>query len=1035
MNKSDKTRQQLLDELQEITSRAMEAEETLRAILSGGVDGLVINTDKGERVFTLSGAEHPYRVMIETMNEGAVTLAADGTILYSNRRFADIVKRHLEKITGSSIYQYFPSKNHQLLEALFKRGLKENTKVELGLLTGDRNYVPVLLSVSSLQSIDIPDAVCMVVTDLTEQKRDEEILAEGKLTAQILDQAAEIFVLCDDQGCIVRASQSVNRLFGKSPVFQTFDESFHLCYSDGTPFVLLSALSDNGLHAVEVTFEHGKNNIFSFLLSASALITNKKLTGIVVVMVDVTSRKQAEEKLRESEENYRLVVENAKEAIIIAQDLKVVFANSAAAAMAGYSEKILTPKPFTDLVHPDDRNMVVDYHIRRLKGEEVPLAYSFRIISQDGTVKWVDFNTTVIQWKERPAALSFLNDITARREAEEALRASEEYFKEITENSSDVIIITDKNGDIKYCSRSIERFSGYKPEELIGSSAFTFIHPDDVERARDDYGKAILTTGSAIPNEFRVVRKDGSTRYFGGLGKNLLDNPAVAGFVMNIRDITERKQAEEELSNSERLYRAIGESIDYGIWICDPDGRNIYASESFLRLVGLTQKQCSEFGWGKVLHPDDAKRTISLWKECVRTEGKWDIEHRFRSVDGNWHPILARGVPVRNENGKIIYWAGINLDISRMKQAEEALITIHSELEQRVEQRTGELKTALSEIELMKNQLEAENIYFRQENRIKQQFNHIIGQSDGLKYVLYRAEQVSSSNATVLILGETGVGKELIAFAIHDMSSRKERPLITVNCAALPGNLIESELFGREKGAFTGADIRRMGRFEIADGSSICLDEIGELPLELQGKLLRVIQHNEFERLGSSHTVKVDVRIIATTNRDLEEEIRKGRFRQDLYYRLNVFPITVPPLRQRKDDIPPMVQAFVERYSRKLGKQITSIPKETMTALQDYPWPGNVRELESIVERAVILCSGSVLRLADKLDILSHPILSTVRTLEETERNQILKILSEIHWRIEGKDGAATILGLHPSTLRARMHKLGIVRPETKEPD
>jgi transcriptional regulator with GAF, ATPase, and Fis domain len=242
---------------------------------------------------------------------------------------------------------------------------------------------------------------------------------------------------------------------------------------------------------------------------------------------------------------------------------------------------------------------------------------------------------------------------------------------------------------------------------------------------------------------------------------------------------------------------------------------------------------------------------------------------------------------------------------------------------------------------------------------------------------------------------------------------------------------MESELFGREKGAFTGADSRRLGRFEVAHGSTLCLDEIGELPLELQGKLLRVIQHNEFERLGSSQTVKVDVRIIATTNRNLEEEVRLGRFRQDLFYRLNVFPITVPPLRQRKDDIPLMVQVFTERYSRKLGKQITTIHKETMRTLQEYPWPGNVRELESIIERAVILCPGPVLHLADKLEVASPVVPSAVETLEETERHQILKILSEKKWHIEGKSGAAAILGLHPSTLRARMHKLGIIRPET----
>jgi PAS domain S-box-containing protein len=368
-----------------------------------------------------------------------------------------------------------------------------------------------------------------------------------------------------------------------------------------------------------------------------------------------------------------------------------------------------------------------------------------------------------------------------------------------------------------------------------------------------------------------------------------------------------------------------------------------------------------------------------------------------------------------------------------LRVEEEALQKAHDKLEVQIEERTVELRKALSEIQAMKEQLEVENIYFRHESRMKHQFENIIGQSDGLKYVLYRAEQVAPTNTTILILGETGTGKELIAAAIHNMSPRKERPLFTVNCAALPANLIESELFGREKGAFTGADSRRIGRFEVANGSTLCLDEIGELPLELQAKLLRVIQHREFERLGSSQTIKIDVRLLATTNRDLAEEVRQGRFRQDLFYRLNVFPITVPPLRQRKDDIPLMVGSFIERFSRKMGKRITSISKETMKVLQDYPWPGNVRELESIIERAVILSPGPVLQLVDELKISSPPISSAVRTLEETERNQILKILTETGWRIEGKDGAAAILGIHASTLRARMHKLDIIRPEAEE--
>ena len=657
MNKPDKTRQQLLDELQELTPRMMEAEETLRAILGGEVDGLVVKTAQGDRVFTLSGADHPYRIMVETMNEGAVTLAADGTILFCNQRFADIIKVPLEKVMGSSIHSYFSSANLQLFKVLLEQGLKGNSKGELVLQAGGENSAPILLSVSPLQHMDMPGAVC-------------------------------------------------------------------------------------------------------------------------AVMVDITELKKMEEALQIAATNYRRLFEAA----------------------------------------------------------------------QDG-----------------------------------------------------ILILDAETGQITDVNPFIIKMLGYSHEELLGKKLWEIGTFRDIEASKATSSE-LKSEGYVRYNDLPLETKDGRTIAVEFVSNVYLVNHHKV-IQCNIRDITERKLIGESLKKS------------------------------------------------------------------------------------------------------------------------------HNELERQA----VELRTAISEIQTMKDQLEIENIYFRRENKLKHRFEHIIGQSDGLKYVLYRAEQVAPSNTTILILGETGTGKELIAFAIHDMSPRKERPLITVNCAALPGNLIESELFGREKGAFTGADTRQVGRFEIAHGSTLCLDEIGELPLELQAKLLRVIQYNEFERLGSSQTIKVDVRIVATTNRDLEEEVRNGRFRQDLYYRLNVFPITVPPLRQRKDDIPLMVQAFVERYSKKLGKQITSIQKETMKALQDYPWPGNVRELESIIERAVILCPGHVLQLADKLEISSPTLSSTMRTLEEMERNQILQILSETRWRIEGENGAAAILGLHPSTLRARMHKLGIVRPTTKK--
>ncbi|ETW94449.1 MAG: transcriptional regulator [Candidatus Entotheonella factor] len=357
-------------------------------------------------------------------------------------------------------------------------------------------------------------------------------------------------------------------------------------------------------------------------------------------------------------------------------------------------------------------------------------------------------------------------------------------------------------------------------------------------------------------------------------------------------------------------------------------------------------------------------------------------------------------------------------------------------LEQRVAERTAEL-------EALKNRLQDENVYLQEEIKLQHNFEEIISQSDAYKKVLNQVEQVAATDATVLILGETGTGKELIARAIHTISARKDRPLIKVNCAALPTTLIESELFGHEKGAFTGALARRNGRFELADRETIFLDEIGDLPLELQAKLLRALQEGEFERLGGAQTIRVDVRVIAATNRNLEQAIKDGNFREDLYYRLNVFPITLPPLRERPEDIPLLVRFFVNKFSKKLGKQIDAIPRNVMTALRTYRWPGNVRELENLVERAVILArdltltfDGTIVeqsRSDAALDSIAEPnpkpSNDTIDTLEVVERHHICRVLEETNWVIEGKNGAALLLGLNPNTLRSRMKKLGIRRP------
>ena len=354
------------------------------------------------------------------------------------------------------------------------------------------------------------------------------------------------------------------------------------------------------------------------------------------------------------------------------------------------------------------------------------------------------------------------------------------------------------------------------------------------------------------------------------------------------------------------------------------------------------------------------------------------------------------------------------------------------ELQERVTERTKAaeaLQNALDEVERLKNRLQAENIYLQDEIRIVHNFENIITQNDSFKKVLRSVEQVAATDATVLILGESGTGKELLARAIHSISQRKERPLVKVNCSALPVNLIESELFGHEKGAFTGAISRKIGRFDLANEGTLFLDEIGDLPLEVQAKLLRVLQEGEFERLGSTSTIKVNVRIIAATNRDLEQGIKRGTFREDLFYRLNVFPIRVPPLREHKDDIPLLVQHFIKKYTQKIGSNILTVPQNVMNTLAEYHWPGNVRELENIIERAIILSPANKLILGDwfsRVNSLKRDV--KFLTLEENEKQYIIKALNKTGWRISGEKGVARLLGINPKTLESRMKKLGITR-------
>lgn len=485
-------------------------------------------------------------------------------------------------------------------------------------------------------------------------------------------------------------------------------------------------------------------------------------------------------------------------------------------------------------------------------------------------------------------------------------------------------------------------------------------------------------------------------------------------------DAPEHKRTQQALEQLRRQNELILNAAGEGIYGLDTRGNTTFVNPAAARMIGYEPAELIGKPQHAILHHSKPDATPYPREECpIYAAFKDGAVHHvtdevFWRKDGTSFPVEYISTPIRDEHGKLAGAVVTFKDITERKRADEAL------------------RSALTEVEQLKIRLQAENLYLQEEIKLDHNFGEIITGSNGFKKVLTRVEQVASTDATVLILGETGTGKELIARAVHYISPRNDRPLVKVNCAALPANLIESELFGHEKGAFTGALSRKIGRFELADRGTIFLDEIGDLPLELQAKLLRVLQEGEFERLGNPRPIKADVRVIAATNRELNRAVIAGNFREDLFYRLNVFPIALPPLRERKEDIPLLVRHFARKYRQKVGKVIDKIPQKVVTALQAYSWPGNVRELENIIERAVILSSGSTFEVEELLETLratdAQPRPSP--TLEEVERNHIIKVLEETGWRIEGKHGAAARLGLNPSTLRSRIEKLNIQKPQ-----
>lgn len=655
--------------------------------------------------------------------------------------------------------------------------------------------------------------------------------------------------------------------------------------------------------------------------------------------------------------------------------------------------------------------------------------------------------------------LAISRDVTEHRLNEAALREVVQINREIIEGAAEGIVLYDSELRYQLFNPFMERLTGKRSEEVLGkvaSEVFPRLIPSGIEAAlkRALLGEVVQVADALVPKHSAEGHDVWESCTFAPHRNPQGDMVGVIGLV---RDVTERHLAEETFRSI-----VVGTASTTG-------------SDFFPSLVRHMAKALG-VRYAFITDCDDQKRAkaLAFWNgdrfgenfefdiadtPCMKVlhgevcHYKDDLQHLFPLDKGlaSWGAESYLGVPMLDRAGRVIGHIAI-LDDKPMDRDPRAIDLVkifaaRAAAELKRQRAEGELQGALEQVKMLQKKLEAENTYLQEEISKEHNFEEIVGNSKALVEVLRRVETIAPTDSTVLIMGETGCGKELIARAIHSHGSRQHRPLVKLNCGAIPTGLVESELFGHMKGAFTGALERRTGRFELADGGTLFLDEISELPLETQVKLLRVLQEHEFEPLGSSRTIRVNVRIIAASNRDLERAVQEGRFRADLYYRLNVLPIVLPPLRQRRSDIPLLTSFFVERFARQFGKQITGVAQDTMDILSRYDWPGNIRELQNVIERAVVLSRGPILRLGrDLLPITSDEEMAAVETtdspslsesgrlttghpsLEQVEKRHILDVLAQTDWVIEGPRGAARILDLHPNTLRSRMKKLRIER-------
>jgi len=723
---------------------------------------------------------------------------------------------------------------------------------------------------------------------------------------------------------------------------------------------------------------------------------------------DIEDRKRAEDALRSNEQNLRLIVDTVPGFVCTlsaAGELELV--NRKVLEYFGKTLEELKNWGTSDAVHPDDLPRVIDaWKISVETGQ--PYVLELRQRRADGVYRW--FQARALPTRDAQGRITgwcmLLTDIDDLKRAEDALRSNEQNLRLILDSIPGQIAVMTAGGEVELLNRQILEYFGKTTEELKNWATNNTFHPDDLARTIDTWKRA-LETGQSFDFENRGRRADGVYRWFHVRVRPLHDaeGPIVRWYVL-ATDIDDRRRAEGELekafdkiAKSEAELRTIIDAIPQLIVALGADGNFLSANHALLEYTGLTKEELGSENFRAVFHPEDSERLRDQREVAISRGVPFEYERRMRRKDGQYRWLLVQYNPLLDERGQVVRWYATGTDIDDRKQAEE---------------RTRQENFALRE--------QIDQVFM---------FEEIVGSSPALKTVLSSIVKVAPTDSTVLITGETGTGKELIARAIHKGSQRAGQAFIAVNCASIPASLIASELFGHEKGAFTGALQRRQGRFELANSGTIFLDEIGELPAETQVALLRVLQERQFERVGGSRVISTDVRIIAASNRDLAAGIASGTFRADLFYRLNVFPIHVPPLRNRTEDIPMLVEYFVGRYAEKARKRISKIDKNTLKLCQSYPWPGNIRELQNIVERSVILCTGDTFWI-DEAWLSSEdsaPLESSgplTQNVQNYEKQLIEAALTESNGKVAGLNGAAAKLGIPRSTLDAKIKQLNI---------